>query len=129
MKVHHIGYYVNSIQESVKDFEKFGWKISSPCTFDESRKIFIQFMNNSDCVIELIEPAEDCKIFPKRFKSLGSTPYHICYECENLDEKITELTSENFILIREPQIAPAINNKRVAFLYAESIGQVEIIEC
>lgn len=47
MKIHHVGYFVSDIQTAREDFEKLGWKISAPCVFDESRKIFIQFMSNS----------------------------------------------------------------------------------
>ena len=45
MKIHHVGYFVSNIEEARKDFLKLGWKISSECVFDDSRKIFIQFMN------------------------------------------------------------------------------------
>lgn len=129
MKIHHIGYYVENIEESQKDFEKLGWKKSSPKTFDEVRKIFIQFMNNGDdWIIELVQPAEGCKIFSKRLKSLGNTPYHICYECNDIEEKISELEKENFMLIHAPQIAPAIDNRRVAFLYSATVGLIEIVE-
>lgn len=79
-------------------------------------------------VVELVCPADDCELFSKRLKSLGSIPYHICYECENLEEKISELTKSDFMLIREPQVAPAIDNRRVAFLYSENIGQFELVE-
>lgn len=131
MKVHHVGYFVKDIETAREDFEKLGWKSSSPCVFDEARKIFIQFMNNpggGDWIIELVAPAEGCEIFSKRFKNFGSVPYHICYACENLEKKISELTAENFILIREPSVAPAIENRRVAFLYSDAIGQIELVE-
>ena len=131
MKVHHIGYLVRNIDEARKDFQKLGWQNSAPCIFDELRKISIQFMNNPEnggCLIELIEPAEDCSIFSKRLKNISPIPYHICYECENLEEKISELVANDFIVIREPQIAPAIDNRRVAFLYSGAIGQIELVE-
>lgn len=111
MKVHHIGYFVEDIESAKKDFKKLGWEIASTCTFDELRKIYIQFIKMDNVLIELVSPGGGCAIFPKRLKSLGSTPYHICYECENLEEKISELEKENFVLIREPQIAPAIANR------------------
>lgn len=128
MKVHHIGYFVDDMEEAKKNFQKLGWKDVSPCFFDELRKIFIQFMEMDNKLVELISPGEGCTLFPKRLRDLGSTPYHICYECENLDVKISELTNENFMLIREPQIAPAIENRRVAFLYATGVGQIELLE-
>lgn len=76
----------------------------------------------------MISPGEGCKLFSEKFRTQGSRPYHICYECENLEEKIRELQSENFLLIREPQPAPAIGNRRVAFMYGENVGQIELLE-
>ena len=128
MKVHHIGYFVDDIEEAKKNFQKLGWKNVSPCFFDELRKIFIQFMEMENNLVELISPGDGCTLFSKRLRNLGSTPYHICYKCENLDVKISELEKEGFMLIREPQIAPAIENCRVAFLYAMGVGQIELLE-
>ena len=35
MKVHHIGYFVDNMEEAKKNFQKLGWKDVSPCFFDE----------------------------------------------------------------------------------------------
>ncbi|MBQ9479154.1 MAG: VOC family protein [Selenomonadaceae bacterium] len=78
--------------------------------------------------IELIAAAEGCTLF-NRLKKIGSTPYHICYECSDLDESISDLRSDNFMLIREPQSAVAIDNRRVAFMYSNAIGLIELLEC
>lgn len=135
MQIHHVGYYVTDINDAVADFQKLGYAVSTPRILDEARKIFIQFMelasNENDMGggrIELVTPAEGCTLFGKAMQRRGSTPYHICYECRNLEEKILELRKNDFILIREPQIAPAIENRRVAFLYSEAIGQIELLE-
>lgn len=47
MKVHHIGYLVKDIEGASQDFQKFGWEVLTPCIFDESRKIFIQFLKHT----------------------------------------------------------------------------------
>ena len=78
--------------------------------------------------IELIAESEGCELFGKKFKKFGSTPYHICYECEEMERTLEELQKENFILIREPQPASAINNRRVAFMYSDAVGQIELLE-
>ena len=44
MQIHHVGYLVKNIEDSIQDFQKLGYEMSSPRFFDESRKIFIQFM-------------------------------------------------------------------------------------
>lgn len=134
MQIHHVGYLVKNIEDSIQDFQKLGYEMSSPRFFDESRKIFIQFMRGKMgggrgiIDIELIMPAEGCTLFSKRLKNFAPTPYHICYECKNIEEKISTLREAGFILIREPQAAPAFENRRVAFLYSESAGQIELLE-
>lgn len=135
MKIHHIGYLVPSIEISVAQFQKIGYKIISPCIFDEGRKIFIQFLQNTETypqnnggVLELVMPAGDCTLFPPRLLKLGTMPYHICYECQEIEKTISELCDTGFILIRELSPAPAIENRRVAFLYGEGVGQIELLE-
>lgn len=135
MNIHHIGYLVPSIEISAAQFQKIGYKIISPRVFDEERKIFIQFLQNGDAyaksrggVVELVMPAGDCTLFPPRLKKLGTMPYHICYECHEVEKKILELCDAGFILIRELSPAPAIENRRVAFLYGDGVGQIELLE-
>ena len=131
MLVHHIGYLVNDIEQACTDFEKLGYYPISQCIFDADRKVFIQFLKLSrggGIKIELIAPGEHCNLFPKKMRQLGSMPYHICYECNDFEKNIAKLQEEGFLLIREPQAAPAIDNRRVAFLYSESMGQIELLE-
>ena len=77
--------------------------------------------------MELVAAAEGCSLFG-RLKKIGSTPYHICYECSNLEDTISSLKEKNFVLIREPQLAPAIENRRVAFMYSGTVGLIELLE-
>lgn len=79
-------------------------------------------------LFELVTPDDDCNLFSKSSKKLGARPYHICYECENFFDKIEELQTQGFLLIQPPQIAPAIDNRNVAFLYSNSIGLIELVE-
>ena len=76
----------------------------------------------------MVEPAEGCTLFPPRLKKLGTMPYHICYECYDAEEKVLELRDAGFIFIRDFSPAPAIDNRRVAFMYSEGVGQIELLE-
>jgi len=130
MKTHHIGYLVKDIQKAALAFEKLGYARTSPNVKDDIRQVIICFMwkGGAEAVIELVQPAnEDSPIYGllKRFKN---APYHICYEVECLDEAIAMLSKEDFILIRPPEIAPAINNQLVAFLNNSSIGIIELLQ-
>ena len=64
----------------------------------------------------------------KPLKKLRNTPYHICYECKNVDEKIFELEEAGWIIISPPMPAPGIDNRRVAFLFGANIGIIELLE-
>lgn len=128
MKVHHIGYLVKNISKTEKKFLELGYKVESPTKFDEIRNIDIEFLVNGDYRVELIEPkGEESPMYPllKRYKN---TPYHLCYEVENIDEAIAELQDKHYTVIQEPNIAPCIEGKKVAFLNNISMGIIELVE-
>ena len=79
MKVHHIGYLVDDMKEAVKEFAKLGYSVQKPELYDPLRRINICFMENEGTCVELIEPAEGCKLFTKLHKRIGNAPYHIGY--------------------------------------------------
>ena len=128
MKVHHIGYLVKNISKTEKKFLELGYEVESPTKFDEIRNIDIEFLVNGDYRVELIEPkGEESPMYPllKRYKN---TPYHLCYEVENIDEAIAELQDKHYTVIQEPNIAPCIEGKKVAFLNNISMGIIELVE-
>lgn len=128
MKVHHIGYLVKNISKTEKKFLELGYEVESPTKLDEIRNIDIEFLVNGDYRVELIEPkGEESPMYPllKRYKN---TPYHLCYEVENIDEAIAELQDKHYTVIQEPNIAPCIEGKKVAFLNNISMGIIELVE-
>lgn len=128
MKVHHIGYLVKNISKTEKKFLELGYEVESPTKFDEIRNIDIEFLVNGDYRVELIEPkGEESPMYPllKRYKN---TPYHLCYEVENIDEAIAKLQDKHYTVIQEPNIAPCIEGKKVAFLNNISMGIIELVE-
>lgn len=128
MRVHHIGYLVHDIKDSVRQFESLGYQEISECTHDEERKIQICFMQNEGTVIELVQPDFDCTIIGKQLKRLRNSPYHICYECNNIDKSVKKLEAEGWNMIYPPMAAPAIENRKVAFLFGSDVGLIELVE-
>ena len=61
-------------------------------------------------------------------KKVGATPYHICYECTDMESALDEWQQKGFLLVREPSSVPALENHRVAFLYNAAIGLIELLE-
>lgn len=127
MKVHHVGYLVKRMDQAVHEFEQLGFVEEHKLVYDSIRKINIVFMKSGDYRIELVCPDKESPIYGlmKRYKN---SPYHICYECDDLQLQIQPLTETGCLVIQEPCIAPAINNRRVAFLMNSEIGMIELVE-
>lgn len=128
MKIHHIGYLAKNIKKTEQKFFELGYQVEKATKYDEIRDINIEFLVNGDYRVELIEPmSENSPMFPllKRFKN---TPYHFCYEVDDIDEAIAELSEKNYTVIQEPDIAPCIEGKKVAFLNNINMGIIELVE-
>ena len=131
MKVHHIGYLVDDMKKAVKEFAKLGYSVQKPELYDPLRRINICFVENGGTCVELIEPAEGCKLFTKLHKRIGNAPYHIGYivhEGKEFDDMLGVLQDGGYMLVQPPAPAVAFGEKRVAFLMNEAIGLIEIIE-
>ena len=61
-------------------------------------------------------------------KTHRNSPYHICYEVENIEEAIIELEEQGYCIINGLLPAPAIKDKRVCFLLSAKVGMVELVE-
>lgn len=129
MNIHHIGYYITDMEASVRSFMDLGYCAETDVVVDQKRGIRVLFMKGNGIRIELIEviDKENCDI---TFLSScrGPTMYHICYIVEKIELCIEELKNKKFKLIKKPDTAIAIENKRVAFLYNKEIGIIEILE-
>ena len=128
MKIHHIGYLAKSIAKTEKKFLELGYEVERPTKYDEIRDIDIEFLVNGDYRVELIEPkSKESPMYPL-LKNYKNTPYHFCYEVDDIDKAIAELQDKHYTLIQEPNLAPCIDSKKVAFLNNISMGIIELVE-
>ena len=128
MKIHHLGYLVKDIEKAKANFLALGYSVEQENVFDEERGINITFLINDGYRIELVSPAREDGVVSSLIKKLGNTPYHICYITNDLDSEIERLKTTGFLVIQAPKIAPAIQNKRVAFLMSATLGIIELVE-
>lgn len=130
MLVHHIGYYVTDIQKSKKAFLCLGYNIEKDVTVDTIRGIKVMFLasiNNRIELIQILNEVQDNDInFMKNTKY--ACPYHICYEVDDIDDSIQQLSKQKFKIINKKSKAIAIDNKEVVFLYNKHVGIIELIE-
>ena len=133
MKVHHIGYAVANIEKATKKFMDLGFIVCGTEVFDIERQVNILFMKNGEYCIELISPPKEVEMSSaspvnQTLEKCGPTPYHICYEVENLEESMALLKKQRYICVENPAFAPAIaEDAVVAFMYNSSIGLIELV--
>ena len=129
---HHIGIAVFSIEKSSEFYVNQGYEITET-VFDPIQNVNICFINckknrGGYTCIELISPKDETSPVNKNLQKNGVSPYHICYEVENIEEAILELKKQKFILVSKPQVAVAMNNKKVCFLFNKNTGLIELVE-
>ena len=128
MQVHHIGYLVKSIPESLSAFSCLGYTPLGEVIWDPARNTNICFLENGPYRLELIAPSEHSVLY-SLMKTHKNTPYHICYCCNNLEAAILSLKSQKYMLFSEPAPALAISaSARVAFLIHAKAGIIELVE-
>jgi methylmalonyl-CoA/ethylmalonyl-CoA epimerase len=127
MRIHHIGYLVKKIEAAKIEFEKLGFALSGSVVLDKARAAKICFLEGNGCRVELISPVDESSPVYGLMAKRKNSPYHICYETENLENDIASLCDNGFMVFQAPEPAPAIGCRQVAFLTNPEIGMVELL--
>ena len=127
MNIHHIGYLVKDIEKASKEFIRLGFLKQGEAVEDIDRGCLIAFFENGGYRIELVQAIDEQSPIYRLYKKHGNSPYHICYETDNLPLEIERMTAEGFVLLQPPSPAPAICDRQVAFLVSKNIGLIELL--
>ena len=126
-KLDHIGYLTGNISETSRYFEILGY-VAGNTVNDDTQQTKICFLKKEgEPTIELVEPYEGNKSMQKMFAKKGVTPYHMCYEVENIDSEFEELISKNWTALFKPVDAPALNNRKICYFWNSEIGFIELV--
>ncbi len=128
MTIHHIGYLVKNIAAAKEEFSKLGFSAVSEEVYDPARVIDILFLEKDGYQVELIMPRDESSVVYSLMKKHRNSPYHLCYVSSEFETELEQLCQNGYTLIEAPQPAPALGNKRVAFLMNYNIGMIEILE-
>lgn len=123
MKFHHIGVACKDLQAELQNIRKLHTVIEeTPVVFDPNQEAELCMITVEDGLnIELVagKPVEN--LLKKRISY-----YHICYEVEDIEATIKDLTEKGGMLISPPKEAILFNNRKVAFVML-SYGIVELL--
>ena len=129
MRVDHVGYAVHDIESATPSFLSLGYRLCEAETEDRERGVKILFLSDTGGTkIELIAPLGENSPVSAWLKKNGNSPYHICYESDNIAADVAELKKKGFISVEPPLPALALSGRQVAFLYGKHTGLIELVE-
>ena len=123
----HIGYLTGSIPETSKVFEILGYTAGNTVNDDTQQTKICFLRKEGEATIELVEPYENNRTMQKMLTKSGVTPYHLCYEVENIDIEFDELIANNWTPLFKPVEASAFNNRRICYFWNSEIGFIELV--
>ena len=131
VKLHHIGFVVESIQESAESFAlSLGATWDGNIIHDPLQKVRVTFLQGAhigDALIELVEPAgPDSPVLGFLEKRGGL--HHLCYEVEDLESHLAFSKSIGTKIIRTPVPAVAFGGRRIAWALTKKRLLVEFLE-
>jgi len=144
---HHIGYAVKDITKTAAHYVEAGYVLSN-VIYDPVQQTNIAFLTKSGCPkIELVEGVEQTKtnnvsntppyvrngnsskgVVYNIMQKVGVSPYHVCYEVDNIEDAILELRARRFLQLFKPVEAVALDNKRICYLMHPDVGLIELVE-
>lgn len=129
MKLHHIGYVVENIEEAAQGFETLGYRTLTEPVNDDIQRCRICFIERErEPLIELVEPFENNKSLQKMLSQRGNAPYHLCYEVEDVEALFDELSeTEGWMPLFRPVEAAAFDNRLIMYFYNAKVGYVEFV--
>jgi len=126
-KIDHIGYLTGDIAATAKAFEKLGYQMGEIVN-DDTQRTRICFLTKADEVrVELVEPYEDNRTMQKMLTKQGVSPYHTCYEVDDVDREYEQLIQEDWVALFKPVAAPAFGNRKICYFWNAEIGFIELV--
>jgi len=124
---HHIGIAVTNIEKTVAIYGALGFIATEPI-IDPVQNVRICFLEKQDTPLyELVEAINETSPVNKTLDKIGVSPYHICYEVDNMDEAINDLRKQRYLLLQTPVPAVALNNRKICFMFHTDVGLIELL--
>lgn len=131
-RIDHIGIVVHSIDESLKTYsDQLGFELLERVEIPE-QKVEAAFLDAHNGTIELIAPtdfgAENESGTSRYLRNRGEGTHHICYEVDDLEAALAELTARGVRLIDETP-RQGVHGK-VAFIHPKAThgSMIELLQ-
>lgn len=129
--LHHIGFVVASIANSVQGFASMLQADWDEHVFhDPNQDVRVTFLKSrcpGDPLWELVEPAdEQSPVYS--FAAKGGGLHHVCYLVEKLEVALADARSLGAIVTRQAMPAVAFGGRRIAWIYTRDHLLIEYLE-
>lgn len=125
---HHIGIACRDIAKTQAFYLGLGYT-ASPVVEDPLQHVRISFLEKEGApCIELLEPLDDQSPVARTLATSGVSPYHMCYEVQDIEAAVNHLRGQRFLLVNGPVPACAMGDRRIAFLFQKDTGLIELVE-
>lgn len=132
MKIDHIGYLVRDIDKALAQFEALGFARETEIIEDsDTRNVALCFLRSEGVRIELVSPLHNGRpsVVDATLQRQGDGPYHICYRVQgSLADALATLRGQGWLVVTPPAEAVAFGGRKVAFLYRNNVGLIELVE-
>lgn len=125
---HHTGYVVSNLDDALAQWCLVtGATVERASTLVSAHRVRVCFLRISDGRIELVQPAADDAATGSRTRE-PSAPDHVCYLCDDLDERIKRAREQGGLVVRPPVRSEAFDGRRMSFVYYRGVGLIEWVE-
>ena len=117
MKLEHIGFVVESIEEFARVLKAIGFDALTLPVTDRNNNVnasFVAIGGNDDVYLEVLEPAGEASVVSGFLKRTGGGLHHLCFEVDDIEKASKELDSLGFKMVSAPNMCPA---------YDENLGR------
>jgi methylmalonyl-CoA/ethylmalonyl-CoA epimerase len=129
MRLHHVGFVVASIDQSIPGFERgLGLRWQGVVFDDPTQRVRVTFLGEPDTPqVELVEPSGP-ESPVRSFLAKGGGLHHLCYEADDLETELQRLRAAGGIVVQTPVPAVAFGGRRIAWAYTRQRLLVEYLQ-
>lgn len=125
---HHIGIATRDMESTARYYQLLGYS-HSKIIIDKIQNVRISFLRKENApMLELVEPINSNSPVNEILEKNGTTPYHFCYEVDDIIESISDMRQSGFIKVSNPVNATAFDDRLICFLYHKDVGLIELLE-
>jgi methylmalonyl-CoA/ethylmalonyl-CoA epimerase len=124
---HHIGYVTDRIADTMALYIAAGYCAAEVVT-DLIQQVRISFISKDhNPRIELVEPINRGSSVHKLLQKNGVSPYHLCYEVDDIDKGFAALVDVEYTPLFRPIEAAALDNRLICYFFKKEIGFIELV--